>query len=237
MTRVKICGCMKVADAVAAAEAGADFIGILFARKSRRRVDPQEAALIARAVGTPLRELDQDDPPPLRPTRQNSATEWFEHGAHALERILSRKRPLVVGVFEDQTIDEVNEIADESGIDLIQLAGDEPWDNFMLANRPVINAIHDAAGVDLNTHPADGPIALMIDASRGTGTEADVAAAADLAAKVPLWLAGGLSPANVRDAIAAVHPWLADVSTGVETDGAKDPEKIRAFVEAVRSVP
>jgi anthranilate synthase/indole-3-glycerol phosphate synthase/phosphoribosylanthranilate isomerase len=227
---------MRVADAVAAASAGADFIGILFEPKSRRRVDPQEAAVIARAVGAPLREIEQDEPPPLHPNRAGGAKEWFWHGADALDRMLARKRPLVVGVFEDQPIEEVNEIADEAGIDLIQLSGNEPWDDCMLANRPVINAVHGAAAIDLAALAADGPIALMLDASRGTGALADLAAAADLAAQIPVWLAGGLSPDNVRAAIAAVHPWLVDVSTGVETGGAKDPARIAAFIDAVHGV-
>jgi phosphoribosylanthranilate isomerase len=236
MTRVKICGCMKAADAVAAAGAGADFIGILFAPKSRRRLEPQEAAQIVRAVGAPLREIEQDEPPPLHPNRAGGAKEWFWHGADALDRMLARKRPLVVGVFEDQPIEEVNEIADEAGIDLIQLSGDEPWDDCMLANRPVINAVHGAAAIDLAALAADGPIALMLDASRGTGAAADLAAATDLAAQIPVWLAGGLAPDNVRDAIRAVRPWLVDVSTGVEINGMKDADKIAAFITAVHGV-
>ena len=117
MTRIKICGCMKIADAVVAAEAGADFVGIMFATNSRRRVSSEEAALIVRAVGTPLREMEQDDPPPLHPGQFDTIDAWFAHGAEALDRLLARKRPLVVGVFKDQDIETVNEIADETGID------------------------------------------------------------------------------------------------------------------------
>ncbi len=247
MTRIKICGCMKVADAVAAAEAGADFIGIMFAAASRRRVSPEEAALIVRAVGTPLRELEQDEPSPLQrhrgdPSAGNIDTieTWFAHGAEALDRLLARKRPLVVGVFEDQDIEDVNQIADETGIDLIQFAGSEPWSDALLANRQAIQVLRQRPGMtaaDIIDYlqPA-AALAFMLDPSSGTGTNGDWDAAAAIAKRLPLWLAGGLTPENVAEAITHVRPWLVDVSSGVETDGAKDPAKITAFVQAARGV-
>ena len=63
--------------------------------------------------------MEQDEPPPLHPGEFETVDAWFSHGAEALERLLARKRPLVVGVFEDQDVEEVNEIADETGIDLV----------------------------------------------------------------------------------------------------------------------
>jgi len=239
MTRVKICGCMRVADALAAAEAGADFIGIMFA-ESRRRVTPEEAALIARAVGAPLRELEQDEPPPLHPGRFSTVDAWFAHGAEALDRLLARKRPLVVGVFAGQPIEEVNAIADEAGIDLFQFSGDEPWGDCLLANRQAIKVLRqrpdmDAAAVLAALEP-DTALAVMLDPSHGTGAGGDRAVAAEVAARIPLWLAGGLSPDNVEAAVREVRPWAVDVSSGVETHGVKDPAKIAAFVRAAKGV-
>lgn len=238
MTRVKICGCMKVADAVTAAEAGADFVGIMFAPASRRRQSVEEAALIVRAVGTPLREMEQDDPPPLHRGSFETIEAWFAHGADALDRLLARKRPLVVGVFKDQSVEEVNEIADETGIDLVQLSGSEPWSDALVLNRQAVQSLKVAAGVageEIAESIEPGTaIAVMLDASHGTGAIGDWDAASALAKRVPLWLAGGLTPENVGDAIARVRPWLVDVSTGVETDGVKDAAKIAAFVRAVQ---
>ncbi len=238
MTRVKICGCMRVADALAASAAGADFIGIMFA-KSRRRVAPEEAVLIASAVGEDARDLGQDEPPPLHPGRFASAEEWFAHGAEALDRLLARKRPLVVGVFADQPIDEVNEIADEVGLDLVQLSGDEPWGDCLLATRPAIKVLHrpgmTADDIIASIQP-NAALAFMRDTSRGSGTIGDWDVASAVSSNVTMWLAGGLTPENVGEAIRMVRPWAVDVSTGVESDGAKDPAKIAAFVRAARGV-
>jgi phosphoribosylanthranilate isomerase len=239
MTRVKICGCMRVADAVAAADAGADFIGIVFA-PSRRRVAAAEAALIAAAAGVSLELIDEDEPPPLHPGRFASAGEWFAHGAQALDRLLARKRPLVVGVFEDQPIDEVNEIADEVGLDLVQLSGAEPWSDCLLATRQAIKVLRERPGMTLEDVRAyvrpDAAIAFMLDPSRGSGAMGDWPTAAAVASEMPLWLAGGLTPENVASAIRTVRPWAVDVSSGVETDGAKDPARIAAFVRAAKGV-
>src|SRR3990172_6094567 len=210
MTRVKICGCMKVADAAAAAEAGADFIGIMFADSSRRRVTTEEASLIVRAVGTPLREMGQDEPPTLHPGRFDTIETCFAPGAEALDRLLARKRPLVVGVFKDQDIEDVNEIADETGIDLVQLSGSEPWSDALLANRQAIKVLHqrpDMTAADIAAYVEPGAaLAFMLDPSRGTGATGDWEAAAEIAARIPLWLAGGLDASNVAQAITTVPP-------------------------------
>ncbi len=237
MTRAKICGCMRVADAVAAAEAGADFIGIMFA-ESRRRVSLDEASQIAAAVGQPMRDIEQDAPPrQLSGGTAAGIPAWFTEGAAALDRLLARKRPLVVGVFADQPIDDLNEVADQVGLDLVQLSGNEPWSDCLLVNRQVVKAVRPDAAQPGAVKPAieaGTALALMLDASRGHGIAADRALAAKLAAQLPLWLAGGLDPENVAQAISAVRPWCVDVSSGVETDGAKDPAKIAAFIDVVR---
>ncbi len=239
MTRVKICGCMRVADAVAAAEAGADFIGIVFA-DSRRRVSREEARDIVRALGTPLREIEQDDPPPTHPGTYESIEAWFAHGAEALDRLLARKRPLVVGVFEDQDIEDINEIAEETGIDLIQLSGGEPWSDALLATRQAIKVLRERPGMTLDDVMSyiepNSAIAFMLDPSRGSGATGDWSLAHAVSMRLPLWLAGGLTPENVAEVIDRVEPWGVDVSSGVETDGAKDAAKIAAFVAAVKKI-
>ncbi|HLF75959.1 MAG TPA: phosphoribosylanthranilate isomerase [Dehalococcoidia bacterium] len=245
MTRVKICGCRSVEQALAAAEAGADFVGLMFAQ-SRRRIDPEEASEIVRALGTPLADLEMALPPASYPPAGTDLRSWFEHGASALERLLQRKRPLTVGVFANNDPDEINEIVDECGIDLIQLSGGEPWSHCLLANRQVVKVVHVAADDSTASVTArlesGSAAAVLLDRAGdsvlgGTGQVFDWEVASGVAQGLPLWLAGGLTPDNVAQAITTVRPWCVDVSSGVETDGVKDVAKIQAFLRAVKGQP
>jgi phosphoribosylanthranilate isomerase len=243
MTRVKVCGCRSVEIALAAADAGADFIGLMFAPSSRRRIDVEDASEIVRALGTPLSEIEMRDPPAMYRAQSDDLRSWFEHGASALDRMLERKRPLTVGVFAGNEAEEINEIVNECGIDLIQLSGGEPWSACMVANRQVIKAVHvapddDAVGV-LGRIETGSAMAVMLDKRSeagfgGLGETLSWGVAAQVAGSMPVWLAGGLTPENVAEAVRAVRPWGVDVSSGVETEGAKDVAKIRAFIGAVR---
>ncbi len=243
MTRVKICGCRSVETALAAAQAGADFVGLNFAPSSSRRIEVEDASEIVRALGRPLAEIEMETPPALFRAETEDLRSWFEHGASALDRMLERKRPLTVGIFAGNDQEEINEIVDECGIDLIQLSGGEPWSACLLANRQVIKVLHvgadeDAAGV-LGRIETGSAMAVMLDKGSdagfgGLGETLDWQVAAGVAAAMPVWLAGGLSPDNVAQAVQAVRPWGVDVSSGVETEGAKDAAKIAAFVAAAK---
>jgi phosphoribosylanthranilate isomerase len=249
VTRVKICGCVRAEDALTAAEAGADFVGFVFA-ESPRRLTATEAAEIVRALGTPLRELELTEPPAVYRSQgaaaRQSIGDWFRQGAEALERLLARKRPLTVGVFAGMELETVNAIADESGVDLIQLSGDESWQDCLSANRQVIKVTHvrpqQSADDVLASIEGGTAIACMLDsrterAYGGTGRRLNWPVAAGVAGRLPVWLAGGLTPENVADAIRALRPWAVDVSSGVETGGAKDAAKIRAFVASAKDQP
>lgn len=233
MTRVKICGCMRVEDALAAKEAGADFVGLMFAPNSRRKLTVEQGRAIVEALGGGARSA-----PLLSVGRESDPAGWFRRGAEALDRLLERRAPLTVGVFEDQAIEEVNQIAEACGLDLAQLSGAESWEECLLANRQVVKAVDvpaDATSEDIVAGlEAGSAIAVLLDASRGRGIAADVELAAGVAERAPVWLAGGLTPENVSDIVRRVRPWAVDVSSGVETGGAKDHEKIRAFVRAAK---
>lgn len=243
MTLVKICGLRDPETALEAAKAGADFIGLMFA-ESRRKVTPQECYDVCEAVRGSRRT-----PPPITfeaPQRgEVRGLSWFGAWSEAIEGTVFRWRPLLVGVFAGQTADEVNDIADAAGLDLVQLSGGESADYVRRIERPTIRAVHIApeTGAEdvFDTVSGMPAAAVMLDtgsatARGGTGQTFDWDVATEVATRLPFMLAGGLTPENVAEAVARVEPWAVDVSSGVETDGTKDIEKVRAFIRAAKGV-
>jgi phosphoribosylanthranilate isomerase len=146
-----------------------------------------------------------------------------------------------VGVFVDQPRSFVESAVRAASLDAIQLHGREhPADYnfgvFVLKAVPMTRAFNPASISGLP--PRVLPLLDAADAARkgGTGVSVDWRLAAETAALRPVVLAGGLTPANVREAIRLVKPFAVDVSSGVETaPGHKSSAKLRAFFEAVRS--
>jgi phosphoribosylanthranilate isomerase len=213
VTTVKICSIQNVSHAIAAAEAGADYVGFNFVPGVRRQLAEEKA-----------REM-------IAAFRQ----EWDNRG------------PKLVGIFADQPLAEVNRILASCGLDIAQLNGDEPPDYCREVSHPVIKAVHVPAGrpVAKVVQSLDGVMSayegagamLLLDPEvaghlGGAGQTFPWAIAEALAKKHRFLLAGGLTPENVARAVAAVHPWGVDVSSGVERDGVKDVVKIKAFVAA-----
>ena len=149
-----------------------------------------------------------------------------------------------VGVFVNETQARMREIARMAGLTMIQLHGDEPPEMEESLGMEVLRAIRvrDLASA-LGRARLGSATALLIEpavpsSSGGTGTTMDWGIARDFVAAVPerrVFLAGGLGPDNVREAIAAVHPYGVDASSRLEqSPGRKSPELIRRFVEAAR---
>ena len=241
MTRVKICGVRDTETAREAVKAGADFIGLMFA-ESRRQVTPQQCHDIIEAVRETRRspEVARIEGPGRGEVRGAS---WFGAWNETIDDALARWKPLIVGVFADQEVEDANEIAEAAGLELIQLSGGEDESFVRQVRPPVLKAIHvhpETTAEDVIDAATPGAAAgIMLDTGKatargGTGETFDWDIAAEVGRRLPLMLAGGLAPDNVAEAIGAVDPWAVDVSSGVETDGVKDIEKVRAFIRAAK---
>ena len=218
MTWIKICGTTSREDALVAVDAGADALGFVFYENSPRNIDADTAGKI-------VAEL----PPQVEK----------------------------VGVFVDQSPEQVREVAKRAGFTAVQLYADR----YAGRTEEMFRLKKDCPGLKLIvTHSvpqvvASGSLlistetqrmifALMMDSGTpaqpgGTGKafEWKSAQALILGANLmlPVVVAGGLSPSNVVEAMNALQPWGVDVVSGVESaPGKKDPEKVRAFVKAVR---
>jgi phosphoribosylanthranilate isomerase len=146
-----------------------------------------------------------------------------------------------VGVFVDATPATIRAIVDEVGLDAVQLHGDEPVEGYVDLRIRLIKAVTltDDGAVQACTRLPAGVTPLVDAADRerrgGTGQLANWARAAALAGVRPAILAGGLTPANVEQAMCEVRPWALDVSSGVEdAPGVKNHDRLRALFDAVR---
>ena len=208
---VKICGLTRVEDALYAAEAGADLLGMVFYPLSPRYVTVEQARQIVRAV----RDAG------FRHVRIVGVT--VNAPRYFLDRLLTE-----VGV------DLLQLHGDEAPVILSEYAG-----KAYKALRPRSEEELDLdAPWFLDVGPKDGP-RLLLDANTeaygGSGVLANWKVAQRLARRYPILLAGGLTPENVAQAIRAVRPWGVDVSSGVEKEpGRKDPNKVREFIRQAK---
>jgi phosphoribosylanthranilate isomerase len=144
-----------------------------------------------------------------------------------------------VGVFVDEPIEGVRAIVEKTGIRAVQLHGDEPPAYAGALDCPVFRAVRvDEGDAAAASWPAETTLLVdTVDPVRrgGTGVAVDWNRAAALARERKIVLAGGLTPANVAEAITAVRPFGVDVSSGVEASpGVKDPEKVARFLANAR---
>ena len=214
VVRVKICGLTNVDDALFAAEAGADLLGMIFYPPSPRYVTIERAREIVRAV----------------------RDAGFER-VRLVGVTVNAPRYLLDLLLEDVGVDLIQLHGDEAPVILADYEG-----RAYKALRPHTEEELDLdAPWFLDMGPREGP-RLLIDAAikgayGGTGSLANWDVARRLARRYPILLAGGLTPENVADAVRAVRPWGVDVSSGVEREpGKKDWEKVRAFIDSAKGV-
>jgi phosphoribosylanthranilate isomerase len=160
-------------------------------------------------------------------------------------RIIRALPPLVtsVGVFVDGSHQEVMAAAAISGVQVLQLHGDEPPESCRRFDRPVVKALRvegPGALAELERYP--GVAAFLLDAPGpgygGSGRTIDWAVARAAAERATVLLAGGLTPANVAEAVRTVRPWAVDVASGVESSpGVKDHAALARFIAAAKEQP
>lgn len=218
MTWVKICGLTNLEDALAAVEAGADYLGFIFYPGSRRAVTLDAARSMVQCL------------------RQQPTCPWL------------------VGVFVNAPVAQAAHILDSCQLDLAQLSGDETpnqigdpasplWGRAYKALRPASYAEAEAEAEWYQPPAGRQPSLpdLLLDSHQpghygGTGRLSDWAMAARLAGRWRLMLAGGLTPANVTQAVQQVRPLAVDVASGVESrPGRKDQAAVRLFIAQVRA--
>ena len=139
---VKICGIRNEAEALAVAEAGADFLGLMFAEKSKRAVDIKTAKAISHAIRT-MRFNTVSESPGSPDTGNNYPnTPWLTTQAARLSFSPKNTRPLLVGVFQNSPLDTILHITSEVQLDIVQLHGSEPFDWTHQIPVPVIRVFH-----------------------------------------------------------------------------------------------
>jgi len=161
-----------------------------------------------------------------------------------ISAVLKREYPnaKLVGVFVNSPLEEMKNMLNSCSLDLAQLHGDESPETFSKLAPRAFKAFRGIPDGEMKLYLRSEAPSFLVDATvsgsyGGTGIVADWSAAAKLAIHYPLFLAGGLRPENVAEAVRRVNPWGVDVASGVESrPGEKDARMIKDFVQAVHSV-
>ncbi|KAK2764325.1 bifunctional tryptophan synthase trp1 [Arachnomyces sp. PD_36] len=229
---VKICGTRTPEAAKAAIEAGADFIGMIMV-EGRKRLVPNNVALeISKVVkSTPRPSSSQPD------SEEPTIVDYFDHSYKSLQ---NRSRALLVGVFANQPLSYILSQQQELGLDIVQLHGSEPIEWASLIPVPVIRKF--APKEPGITRRAYHALPLLDSGAGGTGEMLDLSAARECLQSddgLRVIFAGGLDPDNVVDTLCKLEKEgdrvvAVDVSSGVESDGSQDLDKIKAFVKAAK---
>ena len=217
--KVKMCGISKVETIPAVVEAKPDYMGLVFA-PSKRQVTVEQAKIL-------IEEL-----------HRGYAKKYGSDTEHDKNDTIK-----TVGVFVNETVDNLVTIANEANLDAVQLHGDED-ETFIQSlkertNVEVWKAIQIRTAADTEKWIDSSVDMLLFDAYHkdergGTGEVFDWSSLDTF--ERPFMLAGGIDSTNVARAIRTVRPYGIDISSGIETNGVKDDEKITAFTKIVKSI-
>lgn len=197
MTKIKLCGLSRTQDIEAANCLKPDYIGFVFAAKSKRRVSYLKAAELKSKLNSDIK---------------------------------------AVGVFLDDDLDTVGALMNLGIVDMVQLHGSEDEEYIAklrnITDKPIIKAFIINNADDVRRAEESTADYILLDGGKGSGKVFDWSLLSGI--KRSYFLAGGLNADNAENAVKKLHPYSVDVSTGIETDGVKDTEKMTAFVAAVK---
>lgn len=199
MTKVKLCGLTRECDIEAVNELKPEYIGFVFANKSKRYVSPEKAQKL---------------------------------------KSLLNKDIQAVGVFVNEDVQKVAKLLNSNIIDIAQLHGSEDEDYIKslrnLTSKKIIKAFKVTNEEDIKKAEQSSADFVLLDSGAGTGQTFNWTLIKNINREY--FLAGGLSPENKIEAIENLHPYALDVSSGIETDGFKDKDKMTKFVNLRKDV-
>lgn len=221
--KVKMCGISKVETIPAVVEAKPDYMGLVFAPSKRQVTVDQSKILVSELHKQYANRYTRD------------AVQWSNDVVQEFIK--------TVGIFVNETLDNLVTIAKEANLDVVQLHGDED-EAFIQSlkectNVEVWKAVQIRSAADAEAWIDSSADMLLFDAYHkdergGTGEVFDWSCLDEF--ERPFMLAGGIDSTNVAHAIRTVRPYGIDISSGIETDGVKDDEKIKAFTNIVRTI-
>ena len=193
MSKIKLCGLTRIEDIEAVNELKPDYIGFVFASKSKRYISPQKAKILKTLLDPSIK---------------------------------------AVGVFVNASPENIAELLNENIIDIAQLHGNED-DDFItklrsFSGKPIIKAFTIKSENDIEAAQKSTADYVLLDSGAGTGQAFNWSLIKNI--KRDYFLAGGLSPENALDAVKKLHPFALDVSSGIETNGIKDKQKMADFI-------
>ena len=256
--KVKMCGISKVETIPAVVEAKPDYMGLVFAPSKRQVTVDQAKILVSELHKQYANRYNRDAVQWSNDVIQvGTITDALQEGtatgdAHegmltstenASPTLIHQEAIKTVGVFVNETLDNLVSIATEANLDVVQLHGDED-EAFIQSlkertNVEVWKAVQIRSAADAEAWIDSSADMLLFDAYHkdergGTGEVFDWSCLDEF--ERPFMLAGGIDSTNVARAIRTVRPYGIDISSGIETDGVKDDEKIKAFANIVRTI-
>ncbi len=193
MSKIKLCGLTRTEDIEVANELKPDYIGFVFAVKSKRYISPSNAQILKKQLDPSIK---------------------------------------AVGVFVNETAENIAKLLNENIIDIAQLHGNED-DAFIaklrtLSDKPIIKAFTIKSENDIKAAQESTADYVLLDSGAGTGQAFNWSLIKNI--NRDYFLAGGLSPENAEEAVKKSHPFALDVSSGIETNGIKDKKKMADFI-------